>query len=81
MKNTELNSRKLKLKTREYMILLQIHNRELAGLPAMTREELLERVTYEERSVDGALAELKKRGLIERRIILEITEEGRKIAN
>lgn len=43
----------------------------------MTRQEILERVTYEDRTVDGALASLKKLGLIERRIIFELTERGR----
>lgn len=75
--NLELNGKALHLKTAEYMVLLQMRNRELAGLPAMTRDEILERVTYESRMVDGALSRLKKLGLVERRIIFELTDQGR----
>lgn len=78
--NIELNGKTLRLKTPEYMLLLQMRNRELAGLPALTRRELLERVTYEERTVDGALASLKEKGLIARRIVFELSETGRQLA-
>lgn len=73
----DMNGRSLKLSTAEYLILLQLQNRELAKLPAMTREEILAKVTFEERTLDGALAKLKKRGLIQRRIEFTLTDSGR----
>lgn len=77
---TEMNGKLLDLTTSEYLILLQMRNRQLAGEPALTREELLERVTFEERTLDAALANLKRRGFITRRVELHLSEEGLSVA-
>ncbi len=65
---TDFNGRDLGLTPAEHLLLLEMRTGQLAEKPAMSRADMLDRVTFEERTLDGVLASLKRRGLIERRV-------------
>lgn len=75
----DVDAKKLGLRSSEFGLLMYLKLQGHEGKPAPTREELLARLPIQERTLDGALAVLKKRGLIERAIVYRVTEEGRKL--
>lgn len=57
--------RSLALPWSAFGIVCHLALRKLEGHPAPTRDELAEQLPISERTLDGALADLRRRGLIE----------------
>lgn len=72
--NTELQ-----LKASELAVLMYLKIREHDGRGPASRDELLDHLPIRERTLDAALAVLKRRELIDRKIIFEVTARGRAI--
>lgn len=75
----EINAKDLELKPGEFGILMYLKLQENLGRPAPTRDELLAALPIGARTLDGALAVLKRRGLIGRSVTFRVTEKGRAI--
>lgn len=76
---TDIDAKQLELKPSEFGILMYLKLQENLGKPAPTRSELLEALPIGPRTLDGALAELKRRELIGRSVVFRVTERGRAI--
>lgn len=75
----EIDAKALKLKPSEFGILMYLKLQENLGKPAPTRKELLDALPIGPRTLDGALAELKRRELISRAVVFRVTEKARAI--
>lgn len=75
----EIDPRELELKSSEFGILMYLKLQENLGRPPPTRDELLDALPIGARTLDGALAALKRRGLIGRHGTFRVTEKGRAI--
>lgn len=75
---TEIDAHELHLSSAEFGILMFLTLREQEGQPA-TYDELLERIPLSKRTIDGALAKLRKKSLIQRVITYIPSDKGRAI--
>lgn len=75
----EINAKELNLKPSEFGILMYLKLLENQGKPAPTRDELLAALPIGPRTLDGALAELKRRELVARAVVFRVTEQARAI--
>lgn len=75
----EIDAKELELKPGEFGILMYLKLQENLGRPAPTREELLAALPIAARTLDGALAALKRQGLVGRSVTFRVTEKGRAI--
>lgn len=73
------SNNELGLRMAAFAVLVYIRNRELSGAHAPGREEILEHLPAAERTIDGALAELKRAGLIVRRTVFITSEAGKAV--
>lgn len=75
----EINAKTLELKPSEFGILMYLKLQENLGKPAPTRNELLEALPIGPRTLDGALAELKRRELVGRAVVFRVTDKAKAI--
>lgn len=73
------SNQELRLAAGPLAVLMYLKIREQDGRGPASRDELLDHLPIKERTLDGALAELKKAGYIERLIVFAPTAAGRAI--
>lgn len=75
----EIDAKALQLRPSEFGILMYMKMQDMQGKPPLSRDQLLEALPIGERTLDGALAVLKKRGLVERMVVFGVTPKTRAI--
>ena len=68
---------KLQLKPAELALVMYLRLREQDGKSAANRDELLQHLPMKERTLDAALATLKRLGLIERYVVYRPTAKAK----